>query len=97
MPASEIGGSSNTSGTATHATAAATKTARTRFSPDDVGPSLRSSSSNSFRPPGIRSISGLNSTLVSRSQVITSMTTASGSPTSIHWPKPSWMPCSALR
>ena len=25
------------------------------------------------------------------------MTTAHGTPTSIHWPKPSWMPCDSAR
>ena len=60
----------------------------TRISPEDIGPSLAFSERISSRPPGISSISALNSTRVSRNQTPTSITRDSGTPTSIHWPKP---------
>lgn len=99
MPASVIGGvsaptQSVTSGTKTQASAASTKITSTRLSPAEVVPSLASSSSISFRPPGISSISGLNRTLVSRNQHAAIRTTASGTPTIIHCPKPIWTSCS---
>lgn len=97
IPASEISGSSKSTGTKIQASAASTKSTSTRFSPEDMGPSLCSSSWISSLPPGISLISGLNSTLVSRNQHTASSTTARGTPTSIHWPKPIVMPCASER
>ena len=97
IPSSEIGGSSKISGSEIQLAAARTNMASTSFSPVDMGPSLCSSSRMSSRPPGIRSISGLNSTLTSRNHAMAIITTARGTPTAIHWPKPMEMSWLSLR
>ena len=101
MAASESSGDfrsrtySEISGTVIQASAARTKTARTLASGALMRPRRASSVAIRSRPPGTSSISGRNSTRVSRNQHAKSSTTAIGTPTSIHWPKPISTPCSA--
>ena len=101
MPASLIGGSapstrSHSSGTNTQLSAASTKIASTRTSPEPILPRFRRSERMSSLPPGISVISGLNSTLVSRSQAMIMNTMAIGAPTIIQRPKPRVIPKSWL-
>src|SRR5699024_2930919 len=50
-----------------------------------------------FTTAGIRSISGLNSTLTSRNHAMAIITIARGTPTTIHWPNPMEMSWLSLR
>ena len=97
MPASEMGGSSQINGNEIQLIAARAKITATRRSPPEGFPSLASSVLNSLRPPGSSSISGLKISLANSTQVMTSRTLASGSPSSIHRPKLMSMPCSSCR
>ena len=70
------------------------KISSTRISPWFIGPSLRSWSLISSLPPGMLSISGRKTTLVSSTHVMAIITTAIGTPTSIHCANPmsiSWL------
>ena len=87
---------SEMTGTKTHARAASRKMVPAVFSARDIAPIFSSSSWMSSRPPGIWSISGLN-TVISTSQASTMNTAAIGTPTSIHWPKPMWMSWDSCR
>src|SRR5699024_9635954 len=97
IPEAEMTGSSSPktyseiSGTATQEIAATMKTISTESSPTDIGPSLFHSLRMSSAPPGMFFVSGLNMTLVRMNHAPTINTMESGTPTSIHRPKPNSM------